>query len=270
MMTDEKLIHDFLEKNYRVTTDDTYFKVAEKDSFKRVTVNEFITTFKTIFGDFITIDNETSVELFNKWFSFHKRLLVKHLADFIEGLDLNEGSVALLFKTINRFSHGPDSTLYTGSFIEQYFTDHYKEKVINPLVKQITKDFNGELGSQALLDTVSDRIDYETPKIHDYCVNMLNNWYSNAIIGDKMKDFLSQLVITLGNRNWVVTWIGHGPLSREKLLKEFRDESEFHHKFIEKMYDEWYEQAVIDASERELNRNNYGSNFPSVNLQRNF
>lgn len=269
-MTDEKLIHDFLEKNYRVITDDTYFKVAEKDSYKRVTVNEFIVTFKTIFGDFVTIDNETSVELFNKWFSFHKRLLVKNLAEFIESLDLNEGSVALLFKTVNRFSHGPDSTQYTGNFIEQYFTDYYKEKVIDPLVKNLTKNFNNNLGSQALLDSVNEKIDYETPKIYQYCIDSLNNWYSETIIGDKMRDFLSQLVITLGNRNWVVTWIGHGPLSNEKLLNEFKHESEFHHKFIKKMYDDWYAEAVIDASERELNRNNYGSNFPGVNLQRNF
>ena len=269
-MTDEKLIHDFLEKNYRVLTDDVYFKVAEKDSYKRVTVNEFLQTFKTIFGDFTTIDNETSIELFNKWFSLHKRLLVKTLAEYVESLDMSEGSVAILFKTINRFSHGSDAGLYTGGFIEQYVVDHYKENVINPLLKKTTSSFVVEQGSKKLVESVSERLEYETPKIYEYAVKYLNEWYADSVVGDRMRDFLSQLVITLGTRNWVVTWIGHGPLSREKILSQFQNETEFHHNYIMKMFDEWYEIAVIDASERALDRNNYGNSFPGLNVGRNF
>lgn len=269
-MTDEKLIHDFLEKNYRVLTDDVYFKVAEKDSYKRVTVNEFLQTFKTIFGDFTTIDNETSIELFYKWFSSHKRILVKTLADYVESLDMKEGSVSILFKTINRFSHGKDSGLYTGNFIEQYVTDYYKENVITPMLKKTISDFKTELGSKILVDSIADRLEYETPKIYEYAVSYLNNWYADSVVGGKMRDFLSQLVITLGTRNWVVTWIGHGPLSRDKILAQFKNETEFHHEFIMKMFDDWYSEAVIDASERELNRNSYGNTFPSLQLGRNF
>jgi hypothetical protein len=269
-MTDEKLITDFLKKNYRVITDDVYFKVAEKDSYKRITPNEFLDTFKTIFGDFTTLDNETSIELFQKWFSFHKRLLTKKLTEYLDTLDMSEGSVKLLFKAVNRFGHGQDKGLYNGGFIENYFNDYYKETVIDPLLKKILKSFHVEAGSNALIETISERINFETPKIYQYALNYLNEWYANTVIGDKVKDFLSQLVITLGTRNWVVTWIGHGPLSREKLLSQFKDENECHHKFIVKMYDEWYETAVIDASERTLMRNNYGNTFPTVNLPSNF
>jgi hypothetical protein len=269
-MTDEKLITDFLEKNYRVITDDVYFKVAEKDSYKRITPNEFLDTFKTIFGDFTTLDNETSIELFQKWFSFHKRLLTKKLTEYLDTLDMSEGSVKLLFKAVNRFGHGQDKGLYNGGFIENYFNDYYKETVIDPLLKKILKSFHVEAGSNALIETISEKINHETPKIYQYALNHLNEWYANTVIGDKMKDFLTQLVITLGTRNWVVTWIGHGPLSREKLLSQFKDENEYHHKFIVKMYDEWYETAVIDASERTLMRNNYGNTFPGVNLPSNF
>lgn len=269
-MTDEKLITDFLEKNYKVITDETYFKVSEIETYKRVTVNDFLNTFKTIFGEFTTVDNETSVELFNKWFSFHKRLLTKTLTNYIETLDMSEGSVKLLFKTINRFSHGKDKGLYNGAFIENYFNDYYKETIINPQLKKILKDFRHESGSKVLLETISEKIKFETQTIYQYALNHLNEWYADTIIGEKMKDFLSQLVITLGSRNWVVTWVGHGPLSREKLLGEFKDENDFHHKFIVKMYDDWYSTAVIDASERTLMRNNYGNSFPNINLGSNF
>jgi hypothetical protein len=269
-MTDEKLITDFLEKNYRVIANDTYFKVAEIDSYKRITLSEFLDTFKTIFGDFTTLDNETSIELFQKWFSFHKRILTKKLTEYLETLDMSEGSVKLLFKAVNRFSHGNDKDLYNGEFIENYFNDYYKETVIDPQLKKILKSFHVEAGSQALVETISEKLTFETPKIYQYALDHLNEWYANTVIGDKMKDFLTQLVITLGSRNWVVTWIGHGPLSREKLLSQFKNENEYHHKFIVKMYDEWYETAVIDASERTLMRNNYGNTFPTVNIPSNF
>lgn len=269
-MTDEKLITNFLEKNYRVVTDNTYFKVAEIDSDKRVNVNDFINTFKTIFGDFNSVDNETSVELFNKWFSFHKRLLTKKLTSYLETLDMTEGSVKLLFKSINRFSHGHDKGLYNVTFIENYFNDYYKENVIDPQLKNILKTFVPESGSNTLIETISDKINYETTTIYQYALKFLNEWYANTVIGGKMKDFLTQLVITLGTRNWVVTWIGHGPLSREKILSQFKDENEYHHKFIVDMYDEWYELAVIEASERTLMRNNYGISSPTINLESNF
>ncbi len=82
----------------------------------------------------------------------------------------------------------------------------------------------------------------------------LNNWYAESIIGEKIKDLLSQLVLTLGQRNWVVTWIGHGPFSKRRLLETFINESSYHHDYILNMYDKWYEDAVIEASEKAMTR----------------
>jgi hypothetical protein len=142
--------------------------------------------------------------------------------------------------------------------------------VINPLLKNIQEKFRPEDGSNVLVNSISERITFETYTIYQYALKELNEWYANTVITDKMNDFLNQLVITLGTRNWVVTWVGHGPLSREKILSQFKEENEYHHKFIVDMYDEWYEIAVIDASERTLLRNNYGSSFPNINLESNF
>jgi hypothetical protein len=69
-------------------------------------------------------------------------------------------------------------------------------------------------------------------------------------MGEKVKNILSELVITLGSRNWVVTWIGHGQLCKERFLDIFKGEDGYHHKFILDMYDKWFEEAVIHASDR--------------------
>ena len=38
------------------------------------------------------------------------------------------------------------------------------------------------------------------------------------------------------------------------ILNLFKDENEFHHEYILNMYDNWYDEAVIDASERAMKR----------------
>ena len=101
-----------------------------------------------------------------------------------------------------------------------------------------------------MVDDFQDEFILEHQQLITFAKEYLNNWYSETVIGGKIKDMLSQLVITLGPRNWVVTWIGHGPLSKATLLKNFITESEFHHQFILNMYDKWYEEAVMEASDR--------------------
>jgi hypothetical protein len=275
-MNDEKLITKFLERHYKVIIDDTYFKIIDKETekkyhFKRGSnqISNFSDTFKTIFGVF-TSNKETSLDILYKWISFHQDKLIKNLSDYVKTLNLNEGSTSLLFKTINRFSHGEDSNLYSTNFITEYITDYYNENSMIPFLKKIIKEFNPKLGSVELIKHLSDRLETETTSVYEFALDYLNKWYCDNVIGDKMKDFLSQLVITLGSRNWIVTWIGHGPISKDKILSLFKDEESNHHEFIMKTFDNWYEIAVIEASEREMNRNNYGSSFPGVNLERNF
>jgi hypothetical protein len=270
-MTDEKLIHDFLDKNYYVKTSETYFVVCERDTYKTITSSDFAKIFQTIFGDFISIYNETSVEssieIYYKWFNINKRLTTKNLSDFMDKLDFKKGSAFLLKKIQTKFKK---DERFNAEFIENYFNDVYIEKELTPKLESIIKNFNSHNNSNYLLKPFTDELKFETIKINQYAMNHLNKWYAETIIGEKVNDILNQLVITLGPRNWIVTWIGHGKLTREKLLKDFILEDEYHHKHILRMYDKWYETAVIEASERVLNRNNYGNSFPSLTLGREF
>jgi hypothetical protein len=110
--------------------------------------------------------------------------------------------------------------------------------------------FKGLELSSRLLEDYQDEFILEHYQLIKYAKDDLNNWYAEKVIGGKVRDFLNQLVITLGPRNWIVTWIGHGPVSRAKILNNFINEGEFHHKFIIDMYDKWYEEAVIYASDK--------------------
>lgn len=266
-MTDEKLINDFLDKNYYVKTSETYFVVCEKESYKTITTSDFTETFKKIFGDFISIDNETSIELYYKWFNLNKRLATKTISDFLDKLDYEKGSAFLLKKLKTKFEKNEK---FTSEFLENYFNDVYIERVLTPKLDSIIKIFNVDKNSNELLKPFTENLKFETTKINQFAMNYLNKWYAESIVGEKVNDILNQLVITLGPRNWIVTWIGHGKLTRDKLLNDFILEDEYHHKHILRMYDKWYETAVIEASERVLNANKYSNTFPSINLGREF
>lgn len=266
-MTDEKLIHDFLDKNYYVKTDELYFVICERGTYKTLSISEFTKIIKTIFGDFISIDNESSIEIYYKWFNLNKRIVTKKISDFMDKLDFKKGSSFLLKKVQTKFKK---NEMFTSEFIENYFTDVYIEKALIPKLDTIINEFNIHHNSNELLKPFTEQLKFETIKINQYAMNHLNKWYAETIVGEKVNEILNQLVITLGPRNWIVTWIGHGKLSREKLLKDFILEDEYHHKHILRMYDKWYENAVIEASERVLQRNNYSNTFPSLNLGREF
>ena len=101
-----------------------------------------------------------------------------------------------------------------------------------PKLEKYTREFNADFGSAKMLDDFQDEFILEHFKIISFAKEYLNNWYAESIIGDKIRDLFSQLVLTLGARNWVVTWVGHGPFSKKRLLEKFINESAYHHDYI--------------------------------------
>ena len=248
-MTDEKLIQEFLDKHYDVKTDSQSFIFFDKSDEKTFTPRDFNLHFLKIFGDFNIDNDNTSTTILQSWFSSKKRILTKVLYDVFDFLNKAERSQKQLTEAL-KICNEKYKLQYHEGFITSVFLDYYKDKFIIPKLDDYIKLFNAELGSKRLIDDFQDEFILEHHQLINFAKEYLNNWYSETVIGGKVKELLSQLVITLGPRNWVVTWIGHGPLSKATLLKNFINESTFHNQFILDMYDKWYEGAVIEASDR--------------------
>jgi hypothetical protein len=251
-MTDEKLITEFLEKNYTVKTSKSSFVITEVDSYKEISPRDFVLVYRKIFGEFVSPDIDgtvNSIEYFQRWFNAKKRILTHVLTDYLEKASGSDGSMIMLNETLNHFTSARKQ-LYHEEFITNFFNDFYKEKYIIPTLNELISLYKEGDSSKSLIESLQSRIDYETDYQQKFATNWLNEWYSNTVIGDKLNDFFSQLIVTLGSKNWVVTWIGHGPLSQTKMLSNFAGESDFHTKYILSSYDKWYEEAVIEASER--------------------
>jgi hypothetical protein len=252
-MTDELLITNFLEKNYSVKTNNIGFVVFDKNDKQEMALTQFSNHFRKIFGDF-KVEDKNNIEFFNVWFSKKRLELSGKLYEIFDSIDSNLKSRHQLEEVVKKCENLYKYKYHT-DFITNLFLDYYQQKHMVKKLDEYKSVFDTSLGSNNLLKSFEDKLILEHPKVIEFCKENLNNWYSEKVIGDKVRDFLSQLVITLGVRNWMVTWIGHGPLTKNKILDNFKNESDFHTNHIMQMYDKWYEEKVIEASERAMNKN---------------
>lgn len=245
-MTDELLILKFLERNYKITTGDSDFLVTDTYDEKNYDSKSFPFIFLKIIGDFTSTTNESSIEIFHRWYGVKKRELTKKLNEYFDVLDSDLGSKAMLAQALETF----EKSEYTSQFILHYFNKYYNEKYLIPMLEEYVRIFDKTKHSSDLVDLFEYALAKEAPSQHDFSINYLNKWYCDTVISEKLNDFLSQLVITIGKTNWVVTWIGHGPITDDTLRQHFKKENGFQFLYIKGAYEEWYEKEVIEASER--------------------
>ena len=232
-MNDVIFINQYLDKNYTIITNNIGYLVKDIIDDKSMSFLDFKKVFLKIFGDFGLCENSsTSVVILNSWFNNKKRILSK-------------------IKTICDSDYKYE---FHHEFITNVFIEYYKDKHMLHKLENYVSTFDTNFGSIKMMNDFQDEFILEHEKIISFAKEYLNNWYSETVIGSKVKDLLSQLVLTLGSRNWVVTWIGHGPFSKRILLEKFINENAYHHNYILTMYDKWYEDAVIEASEKAMNR----------------
>lgn len=251
-MTDEKLIIDYLEKNYTIKTDSYSFVFRDNFSKDEMLPDIFKNTiFLTIFGNFKTDNGNRSLDILTDWYNLKKRILTENLYSIFSNTINKEDKSKKTLENILKKCEGLE---YSKTFITNLFLDEYKDKIIIPILDDYKLNIDGETGSLVMISRLEQILDGEEEKLVEFSKDYLNHWYSETMIGEKVRDFLSQLVITLGAKNWVVTWIGHGPVTKEKLLNQFSNENTYVYELIIQMYEKWYDENIIEASEKIMNK----------------
>lgn len=186
---------------------------------------------------------------------YKDNVLPGKLNKFLESMDLSLGSIVLSQQLVNTMMG--DLENYHNHIVNEFDT-YYRENHLDSIIKGYIKTLNTHMNSQYIVDNFK-QLSLEVEHHYDYCIDKINEWYGEVALTDKVDDLLSQLIITLGKRNWEVRWIGHGLLDENKLCEYLREHN-YHKSYILKKYDEWYSYAVIAASEREVfkNNGNYG------------
>lgn len=186
---------------------------------------------------------------------YHDNILNHKVETFLKSVDLSHGSIVLANKLVNAMIGDLENY---HAYIVNTFDNYYRVNHLDKVIKDYIKTLNPNMNSMFIVENFK-QLTIEVETHYDYCIDKVNEWYGEVALKDKVDDLLSQLVITLGSRDWQVRWIGHGILTEDKLCESFREHN-YHKSYILKKYDEWYEKAVILASEREVlkNNGNYG------------
>jgi hypothetical protein len=187
-------------------------------------------------------------------------LLNTRIDTYLSGLDLSLDSN---FLNIGYEKHFIDDLFHFKSKMVVKFNDYYCDKVVMPVLDGYVKTLQKKIDSGTLIDDLTSKLELSGKFYSDYAVNYVNKWYSNTVIGVKMQDLLSQLVITPVKNDWRVTWIGHGKVDRNTILAQFRQENGYQHTFLTGMYDEWYAEEIVNASER-LAKSTSAARLPRV------
>ena len=125
----------------------------------------------------------------------------------------------------------------------------YYQAMMSESIDEYLNGLDTVANSNELINNSPLNVEIENEKILKPNLKVLNEWYHERFIREKLDDFFNELVITLGPNNWRVTWIGHGELTKDKILYYLR-EDKYHLSYITQRYDEWYSNAIIEASER--------------------
>lgn len=252
-MTDEKFIVNFLNRHYSVILDNVDVMVTENETKYKYRFDYFVThRFNVIIGNYYIDDNRSSFDVVKGWYLGLKEKLTKDLFDYLQNNSSKYSATEGLNVILKKFGN---KNKYSVDFITGYFHSYYNEFVIGPRVEKYLKNYKSGVKYQELSENFDKQLSLDTYKQVEYAKELLYKWYSKNIINNKVNEFFQELVITMGPRNWVVSWIGHGLLTKEKMHKYFIGESEIIYEFIENAYDEWYANAVVAASERYISSN---------------
>ncbi len=238
---------------------DEYLKSVNRDIGINDIINDFQKKHKRDMSFF-----ETQIKEEIKFYYYRKLLIPRldaYFKEFSEGLDLDIDDDVLLLETLNMiegsslgsialYEKFADDLLYFRNKMTSRFNDYFNKVLVIPILDKYILSLEENIDSEKVINGLHRKLQLNGKFYSDFALNYVNNWYANTVVGVKMQDLLSQLVITPSGYDWRVTWIGHGKADKERIVGEFKTENGYQHIFLGGMYDEWYDEAVVRASEK--------------------
>lgn len=252
LLSSETLSKEYIKHEIKEYCYDTFIepKVNEYllNSNREIGLIEYEAKFNLEFIDAIKHFNSLLTENVRKY--YYDAILVHRLDKYLAEMDLTLDSN---FSHIGYYDAFKDELVYYKSQMNLKFNDFYCDKVVMPILDDYIKTLQDKMDSGTLIDNLTTKLELSGKFYSEYAINYVNKWYSNTVVGVKMKDLLSQLVITPVKNDWRVTLVGHGKVDRNTILSHFKQENGYQHIFLTGMYDEWYAEEVVNASERLAN-----------------
>jgi hypothetical protein len=241
-MTDEQLVKSFLDKNYSLKASFVRYYVVEKQSDKEFSEKSFNDEISNIFGHINGLKS-----YFEEWFDNKKSDLLKEIYDEFGLLDFSKRSVELMAVLFELEL----SKKYDKPFVEQVFEDYYFNYILkNKIKKFIVEKYEEKTCSSDLIRLALELLNGETPSIVEKSEAMINEWYFENVFSKKIDFFFKEAKLVLGPTNWMVIHPYYGKLNTDKLSKHFPEETIYQTSVLNKQYDDWYNEKILEVSEK--------------------
>ena len=242
-MTDEYLVKSFLDKNYFLKASFVNYYVVEKQSEKEFSKKSFDDEIASIFGHISGLKN-----YFEEWFDNKKAELLKEIYDEFGSLDFNKKSLELM----TFLCELEVSKKYDRPFTVQTFEDYYFNYVLKHKVKEFIDETYEEkkTSSSDLIRLASVMFSGETPSIIEKGEAVINEWYFENVFSKKIDSFFKEAKLVLGPTNWMVIHPYYGKINTDKLSKNFPEETLYQTSILNKQYDNWYNEKILEVSEK--------------------
>jgi hypothetical protein len=241
-MTDEQLVKSFLDKNYALKASFVNYYVIEKESDKQFTKKSFYDEIFNVFGHITNLKS-----YFEEWFDNKKSDLLKEIYDEFGLLDFSKRSVELMAVLFELEL----SKKYDKPFVVQVFEDYYFNYILkNKIKKFIVEKYEEKTCSSDLIRLALELLNGETPSIVEKSEAMINEWYFENVFSKKIDFFFKEAKLVLGPTNWMVIHPYYGKLNTDKLSKHFPEETIYQTSVLNKQYDDWYNEKILEVSEK--------------------
>lgn len=196
-MTEKEYILNYLNKNYEIITLSHGFSVFDPFETKTISIS-------TLKMDLANIFTTGVYDIIDDWYIKGCQYLTKSIKDYILNIDFTQDNTIVI---LNNFllNFITEKFIYHEEFLKHMFYDYHIENNILPKIKGLRDRITT---SNDILLVINDSTITEPGPVITYLKNHLNKWYSDYVLEDKLNILFNQFVVTLGPRNWEVTWGG--------------------------------------------------------------
>jgi hypothetical protein len=250
-----KIIGDFDTDTGDKSTNVLYRWYMEKSKIVGKELNDFINSYDGREG-FKHIINEATKRFgtnYNKIFlktkigdNYKDKYLKDKIDEHLNSLDYTKGSKRLVEEIKKHFDDDIDEF---NNDINKAFDRRYDEFILNEIDKYLT-NIDKDITIDELIKKFQFDVEAETEIHRHQIIKLLKDWYHINILNDKLLPFFNELIVTMGSTNWLVTWIGHGRLTEDKMLNHFKDEETYSKNYIRQRYEDWYSEKIIEISDK--------------------
>lgn len=253
----EELVRKYLVRNFTIEPDRRTILIKDTITNELMSADETKRQFQIIFLNLSNITHQQKSvisDIVDEWFFKTKESFFKLFYSKLNVMDYTKTSMELMDEVTEAIlESGAELEVNTTNIFydefDVYYFDRFKTNgSLDKIKNRIDPKFHTSSNLISLIELNSNgQTNGVTKLIEEY----LKTWYY-TFFDEKLKIFLDRSTIKLGTTNWYIDNLDYGKIDVNNFRRYFPNETAEAYQKIDKQFNEWYSNEVINASEKEM------------------